>query len=173
MAEPRILPSADLDDGVTIGDGSSVWHLAQVRAGAVLGENVIVGPRRLHRQRRPRRQQLQDPELRAGVRAGLPGGRRLHRARRSPDQRHLPAPSTLTEAPRAPTIGSRWASPSGRAPQWAPAKAQWHRSPSAPKTVAVGSVVTRGRPRLRPRRRCARSSDQVGGPLRPPARADR
>ena len=43
MAEPRILPSADLDDGVTIGDGSSVWHLAQVRGGAVLGENVIVG----------------------------------------------------------------------------------------------------------------------------------
>ena len=37
MAEPRILPSADLDDGVTIGDGSSVWHLAQVRGGAVLG----------------------------------------------------------------------------------------------------------------------------------------
>ncbi|HJE52309.1 MAG TPA: N-acetyltransferase, partial [Tessaracoccus flavescens] len=29
MAEPRILPSADLDDGVNIGDGSSIWHLAQ------------------------------------------------------------------------------------------------------------------------------------------------
>lgn len=43
MAEPRILPSADLDDGVTIGDGSSIWHLAQVRSGAELGENVIVG----------------------------------------------------------------------------------------------------------------------------------
>jgi acetyltransferase-like isoleucine patch superfamily enzyme len=39
----RIQPSADLDDGVTIGDGSSVWHLAQVRHGAELGENVIVG----------------------------------------------------------------------------------------------------------------------------------
>ena len=43
MAEARILPSADLDDGVTIGDGSSVWHLAQVRGGAEIGENVIVG----------------------------------------------------------------------------------------------------------------------------------
>lgn len=43
MAEPRILPSADLDDGVSIGDGSSIWHLAQVRSGAVVGENVIVG----------------------------------------------------------------------------------------------------------------------------------
>ena len=43
MAEPRILPSADLDDGIQIGDGSSIWHLAQVRGGAEIGENVIVG----------------------------------------------------------------------------------------------------------------------------------
>ena len=43
MAAPRILPSADLDDGVSIGDGSSVWHLAQVRGGAEIGENVVVG----------------------------------------------------------------------------------------------------------------------------------
>ena len=43
MAAPRILPSADLDDGVSIGDGSSVWHLAQVRAGAEIGRNVVVG----------------------------------------------------------------------------------------------------------------------------------
>ena len=43
MPEPRILPSADLDGGVDIGDGSSIWHLAQVRGGAEIGENVIVG----------------------------------------------------------------------------------------------------------------------------------
>lgn len=43
MADPRILPSADLDDGTRIGDGSSIWHLAQVRSGAQIGENVIVG----------------------------------------------------------------------------------------------------------------------------------
>ncbi len=43
MTAARIQPSADLDDGVTIGDGSSVWHLAQIRGGAVLGRNVIVG----------------------------------------------------------------------------------------------------------------------------------
>ncbi|SMO45317.1 N-acetyltransferase [Propioniciclava tarda] len=43
MAEPRILPSADLDDGVSIGDGSSIWHLAQVRSGARVGRNVVVG----------------------------------------------------------------------------------------------------------------------------------
>jgi len=39
----RIVDSADVDPGATIGDGSSVWHLAQVREGAVLGEGCIVG----------------------------------------------------------------------------------------------------------------------------------
>lgn len=39
----RIVPSADVDDRATIGDGSSVWHLAQVREGAVLGANCVIG----------------------------------------------------------------------------------------------------------------------------------
>jgi len=39
----RVLPSADVDPTAVIGDGSSIWHLAQVRDGAVLGENCIVG----------------------------------------------------------------------------------------------------------------------------------
>lgn len=39
----RILDSADVDPSAQIGDGSSVWHLAQVRDGAKLGEQVIVG----------------------------------------------------------------------------------------------------------------------------------
>ena len=39
----RILPSADIDPGVEIGDGSSVWHLAQIRSGARLGRDVVVG----------------------------------------------------------------------------------------------------------------------------------
>jgi UDP-2-acetamido-3-amino-2,3-dideoxy-glucuronate N-acetyltransferase len=39
----RILPSADVDERATIGDGSCVWHLAQVREGAVLGRNCVVG----------------------------------------------------------------------------------------------------------------------------------
>lgn len=42
-ANAVIATSADLDDDVTIGAGSRVWHLAQVRRGARLGENVIVG----------------------------------------------------------------------------------------------------------------------------------
>jgi acetyltransferase-like isoleucine patch superfamily enzyme len=39
----RIVPSADVDERAEIGDGSSVWHLAQVRENAVLGRNCIVG----------------------------------------------------------------------------------------------------------------------------------
>lgn len=39
----RISDSADVSADATIGDGSSVWHLAQVRENARLGENCIVG----------------------------------------------------------------------------------------------------------------------------------
>ncbi len=39
----RIAESADVDPTATVGDGSSVWHLAQVRDGATLGEQCIVG----------------------------------------------------------------------------------------------------------------------------------
>jgi len=36
-------PSADVDDRAVLGDGTSVWHLAQVREGAVLGKGCIIG----------------------------------------------------------------------------------------------------------------------------------
>jgi acetyltransferase-like isoleucine patch superfamily enzyme len=36
-------PSADVDERATIGDGSKVWHLAQVREDADLGENCVIG----------------------------------------------------------------------------------------------------------------------------------
>lgn len=39
----RIVDSADVARDAVIGDGSSVWHLAQVREGARLGVNCIVG----------------------------------------------------------------------------------------------------------------------------------
>lgn len=39
----RIVDSADVSTEARIGDGSAVWHLAQVREDAVLGENCIVG----------------------------------------------------------------------------------------------------------------------------------
>ena len=37
---PRIAASADVAEDARIGDGSSVWHLAQVREHAVLGETA-------------------------------------------------------------------------------------------------------------------------------------
>ena len=39
----RILPSADVDERAEIGDGSSIWHLAQVREHAVIGRDCIIG----------------------------------------------------------------------------------------------------------------------------------
>jgi acetyltransferase-like isoleucine patch superfamily enzyme len=39
----RIHPTAEIDDGASVGDGSSVWQLAHVRSGARLGRDVVVG----------------------------------------------------------------------------------------------------------------------------------
>ena len=39
----KILPSADVDSSATLGDGTSIWHLAQIRDGAVLGKNCVIG----------------------------------------------------------------------------------------------------------------------------------
>jgi UDP-2-acetamido-3-amino-2,3-dideoxy-glucuronate N-acetyltransferase len=39
----RVAGSADVDARATIGDGSAVWHLAQIREGAELGRNCVVG----------------------------------------------------------------------------------------------------------------------------------
>jgi acetyltransferase-like isoleucine patch superfamily enzyme len=39
----RIVDSADVSPEASIGEGSSIWHLAQVREGAQLGANCIVG----------------------------------------------------------------------------------------------------------------------------------
>ncbi|UJP11483.1 N-acetyltransferase [Microbacterium sp. KUDC0406] len=39
----RIVESADVSADAAVGDGSSIWHLAQVREQAQLGENCIIG----------------------------------------------------------------------------------------------------------------------------------
>ncbi|MFD0688165.1 acyltransferase [Actinomadura fibrosa] len=43
MGAARILPSADVDERAVLGDGTTVWHLAQVREDARLGRDCIVG----------------------------------------------------------------------------------------------------------------------------------
>ena len=39
----RIIDTADVDPRAVVGDGSSVWHLAQVREGAQLGRDCVIG----------------------------------------------------------------------------------------------------------------------------------
>ncbi|QOQ38303.1 acyltransferase [Trueperella pecoris] len=43
MANARIVESADVSNEAKIGDGTSVWHLAQVREHAVIGRNCVIG----------------------------------------------------------------------------------------------------------------------------------
>lgn len=43
MSSARIQATADVASSARIGDGSSIWHYAQVREDSVLGQNVIVG----------------------------------------------------------------------------------------------------------------------------------
>lgn len=40
---PRIDPSADVDERASVGAGTLVWHLAQVREGARVGRDCIIG----------------------------------------------------------------------------------------------------------------------------------
>lgn len=39
----RVVSTADVAEDATIGDGSSIWHLAQVREHARIGKNCVVG----------------------------------------------------------------------------------------------------------------------------------
>jgi len=43
MQAARVEPSADVAAGVTLGAGTVVWHLAQIREGARLGPSCVVG----------------------------------------------------------------------------------------------------------------------------------
>jgi len=40
---PRIHPSADVSDQAVLGEGTIVWHQAQVREGAKIGRDCIIG----------------------------------------------------------------------------------------------------------------------------------
>ena len=40
---PRIHPSAEVSSEATIGEGSRIWHWAQIREGARVGQNWVVG----------------------------------------------------------------------------------------------------------------------------------
>jgi acetyltransferase-like isoleucine patch superfamily enzyme len=41
--EPRVMPTADVDERANLGAGTTVWHLAQIREDATIGANCVVG----------------------------------------------------------------------------------------------------------------------------------
>lgn len=44
MADPYFVhPSAYVDDGVTIGEGTKIWHFSHVQSGARLGRSCVLG----------------------------------------------------------------------------------------------------------------------------------
>jgi UDP-2-acetamido-3-amino-2,3-dideoxy-glucuronate N-acetyltransferase len=43
MDIPRVHPTADVDDRAILGEGTTIWHLAQIREDARLGKACIVG----------------------------------------------------------------------------------------------------------------------------------
>jgi UDP-2-acetamido-3-amino-2,3-dideoxy-glucuronate N-acetyltransferase len=43
MQGPRVHATADVDDRAMLGDGTTIWHLAQIREDARLGEYCIIG----------------------------------------------------------------------------------------------------------------------------------
>src|SRR5918994_3072012 len=43
VVSSHVAPSADFDERASVGEGSAIWHLAQVREHAVIGRNCVVG----------------------------------------------------------------------------------------------------------------------------------
>jgi UDP-2-acetamido-3-amino-2,3-dideoxy-glucuronate N-acetyltransferase len=43
MGQSQVHPSADVSPQATIGEGTKVWHEAQIREGAVIGANCVIG----------------------------------------------------------------------------------------------------------------------------------
>lgn len=43
MSRSQVDPSADVSERATIGDGSKIWHYAQIREDAIIGANTVVG----------------------------------------------------------------------------------------------------------------------------------
>ena len=43
-AEPVFVhPTADVEDGASVGPGTKVWHLAHIRASATVGAGCVIG----------------------------------------------------------------------------------------------------------------------------------
>ena len=95
MIDPsaRVHPTADLEADVTVGPGTSIWHRAQVRTGARIGAECVIGGDAFIDEGVDHRRPGQGPERRARLPRRDRRGRRVHRAR---------ARSSPTTASRAP-----------------------------------------------------------------------
>ena len=161
----RIVDSADVAADATIGDGSSIWHLAQVREGAVLGANCVIGRGAYIGTGVDAGRQLQGAELRARLRARDARRRRLHRAGASC------SPTTPTRARSTPTASLK------SAHDWEPvgvtiatgasigARADVRRTGDDRRwaTVAAGSVVIRTSPTSPSSPACPRAASAGSG----------
>ena len=169
-AAPVVAPTADVDPRARIGGGSRVWHLAQVREDAVVGENCILGPRFVRRARRDRRRQLQAAELRTGLRAGRARDGGVRRPGRGLHQRCLPP---CGEPRRNAQVGGRLALRRGDGPYRRVDRRTFrvHRpGDSRPLGARRGRVRGAGRcAGLRARRRGACPPYRLGGRGRLPA----
>jgi acetyltransferase-like isoleucine patch superfamily enzyme len=43
MSEVFVHPSADVEDGAKVGEGSKIWHIAHVRSSARIGAGCVIG----------------------------------------------------------------------------------------------------------------------------------
>ena len=74
VSDPFVHPTAVVDEGATIGEGTKIWHFSHVMSGAMigrdcsLGQNVFVASGVIDRRR------VQDPEQRLGLRGRDAGG---------------------------------------------------------------------------------------------------
>ena len=90
-ASARVHPTADIEQDVSIGPGTTIWNRAQVRQRRTDRRRVHRWPRCVHRRRSGHRRPGEDPERRAHLSRRHRGRRRLHRSECDPYQRSLSA----------------------------------------------------------------------------------
>ena len=169
----RIADSADVDEGATIGDGTSVWHLAQVREDAVSARDCIVG-----------RGAYVGTGVRMGDNCKLQNYALVYEPAVLEDgvfvgpavvlhQRPLPAGGRPGRQPQARRrLGAGRRDRAARAPRSAPARSASRRSPIGRwALVAAGLGRDQGRAGLRARRRRSGPAHPLGRPRRRAARA--
>ena len=148
MIDPaaRVHASAELEDDVTIGAGSAIWQRAQVRTGArigaecVVGRDVFIDARRRHR--RPR----EDPERQPSCTTAstVADGVFIGPGAILTNDRYPRAITADGELARRPTTGRSPRSGSHTAARSAPARSSSPDAMSAPfAMVGAGAVVTR------------------------------